>query len=69
MYYGPEFDGPVLDQWDYHSRVLSFIRPGKPNENEYIEIFNGEFRDECLKPTRTKLGIRSLPPYKRTRVR
>ena len=27
---------------------LSFIRPGKPNENAYIESFNGKFRDECL---------------------
>ena len=35
---GPEFDGQVLDQWAYRSSVhLSFIRPGKPNENAYIE--------------------------------
>jgi transposase InsO family protein len=27
---------------------LSFIRPGMPNENTYIESFNGKFRDECL---------------------
>jgi len=27
---------------------LSFIRPRKPNENAYIESFNGKFRDECL---------------------
>ena len=27
---------------------LSFIRPGKPVENAYIESFNGRFRDECL---------------------
>jgi hypothetical protein len=27
---------------------LSFIRPGKPKENAYIESFNGKFRDECL---------------------
>jgi putative transposase len=25
-----------------------FIRPGKPNENAYIESFDGKFRDECL---------------------
>src|SRR5262245_10643824 len=46
---GPEFDGQVLDQWAYRTRVeLSFIRPGRPNENAYIESFNGKFRDECL---------------------
>jgi putative transposase len=39
----------VLDAWAYRSNVqLSFIRPGKPNENAYIESFNGKFRDECL---------------------
>jgi len=27
---------------------LAFIRPGKPVENEYIESFDGRFRDECL---------------------
>ena len=27
---------------------ITFIRPGKPNENAYIESFNGKFRDECL---------------------
>ncbi len=46
---GPEFDGKVLDQWSYRSGVrLAFIGPGKPNENAYIESFNGRFRDECL---------------------
>ena len=47
--HGPEFEGQVLDAWAYRSNVqLSFIRPGKPNENAYIESFNGKFRDECL---------------------
>lgn len=46
---GPEFDSQVLEKWAYRSGVrLSFIRPGKPNENAYIESFNGKFRDECL---------------------
>ena len=46
---GPEFDGQVMDKWAYRRGVhLSFIRPGKPNENAYIESFNGKFRDECL---------------------
>ena len=47
--HGPEFEGQVLDTWAYGAKVqLSFIRPGKPNENAYIESFNGKFRDECL---------------------
>jgi putative transposase len=47
--HGPEFEGQVLDAWAYERHVhLSFIRPGKPNENAYIESFNGKFRDECL---------------------
>jgi len=46
---GPEFQGQVLDAWAYQANVnLSFIRPGKPNENAHIESFNGKFRDECL---------------------
>ena len=27
---------------------LFLIEPGKPNQNAYIESFNGRFRDECL---------------------
>ena len=27
---------------------LKQIEPGKPNQNAYIESFNGRFRDECL---------------------
>jgi putative transposase len=47
--HGPEFEGQVLDAWAYQRGVqLSFIRPGKPIENAYIESFNGRFRDECL---------------------
>ncbi len=46
---GPEFAGRALDVWAYRTGVtLSFIRPGKPVENAYIESFNGKFRDECL---------------------
>lgn len=46
---GPEFAGRGLDAWAYQVGVkLSFIRPGKPVENAYIESFIGKFRDECL---------------------
>lgn len=46
---GPEFIGKALDAWAYKRGIkLSFINPGKPVENAYIESFNGKFRDECL---------------------
>jgi putative transposase len=46
---GPEFSGNALDWWAHERGVkLSFIRPGKPVENAFIESFNGKFRDECL---------------------
>ncbi len=46
---GPEFTGRALDQWAYaHGVELVFIEPGKPQQNAYIESFNGKFRDECL---------------------
>jgi len=27
---------------------LRLIQPGKPNQNAYVESFNGRFREECL---------------------
>lgn len=46
---GPEFAGRVLDEWAHRRSVaLSFIQPGKPTQNCYIESFNGRLRDECL---------------------
>jgi len=46
---GPEFVSRTVDAWTYARGVtLSYIRPGKPVENAYIESFNGKFRDECL---------------------
>ena len=46
---GHEFISKALDAWAYQRGVkLTFIRPGKPVENAYIESFNGRFRDECL---------------------
>ena len=46
---GPEFTSQALEDWAHHRGVkLTFIRPGKPNDNPYIESFNGKFRDECL---------------------
>jgi putative transposase len=46
---GPEFISDALDAWAYEKGVkLDFIRPGKPNENAFIESFNGRLREECL---------------------
>lgn len=46
---GPEFISRVLDAWAYgHGIQLHFIDPGKPNQNAYVESFNGRLRDECL---------------------
>lgn len=46
---GPEFTCVTLDQWaDRHHIKLSFIQPGKPQQNAFIESFNGKLRVECL---------------------
>ena len=46
---GPEFISRALDAWAYaHGIELHFIEPGKPNQNAYVESFNGRMRDECL---------------------
>ena len=46
---GLEFCGRAMLTWA-HARgvMLRLIEPGKPNQNAYIESFNGRFRDECL---------------------
>jgi putative transposase len=44
-----EFCGRAMLTWAYARGVtLRLIEPGKPNQNAYIELFNGRFRDECL---------------------
>lgn len=46
---GPEMTSKALDQWAYERGVqLRFIQPGKPQQNGFVESFNGKFRDECL---------------------
>lgn len=46
---GPEFCGRAMLSWAHERGVaLRLIDPGKPNQNAYIESFNGRFRDECL---------------------
>ena len=44
-----EFCGRAMLTWAHDRGVtLRLIEPGKPNQNAYIESFNGRFRDECL---------------------
>ena len=44
---GPEFAGTALDAWTYERKINhQFIQPGKPNQNAYVESFNGKVRDE-----------------------
>lgn len=46
---GPEFTSLAMDRWaDRHGIKLSFIQAGKPQQNGFIESFNGKFREECL---------------------
>jgi putative transposase len=46
---GKEFCGKAMVMWAHeHGVQLRLIEPGKPNQNAYIESFNGRLRDECL---------------------
>ena len=41
--------GVRFDAGRYERGVqLRLIEPGKPNQNAYVESFNGRLRDECL---------------------
>lgn len=46
---GKEFCGKAMVAWAHDRGVqLRLIEPGKPNQNAYIESFNGRLRDECF---------------------
>jgi transposase InsO family protein len=46
---GKEFCGRAMLSWTHEKQIaLRLIEPGKPNQNAYIESFNGRLRDECL---------------------
>ena len=46
---GKEFCGKAMVTWAHERGVqLRLIEPGKPNQNAYVESFNGRLRDECL---------------------
>jgi len=46
---GKEFCGKAMMTWAHDRHIaLRLIEPGKPNQNAYVESFNGRLRDECL---------------------
>lgn len=46
---GTEFTSKAMFFWSRENRVkLSFIQPGKPTQNAFVESLNGKFRNECL---------------------
>jgi transposase InsO family protein len=46
---GKEFTGKAMLTWaTRHGVTLRLIEPGKPNQNAYVESFNGRLRDERL---------------------
>jgi transposase InsO family protein len=46
---GKNFTGRAMLTWAHrHGIALRLIEPGRPNQNAYIESFNGRLRDECL---------------------
>ena len=46
---GKEFTSKAMLEWAHLKNIaLRLIEPGKPNQNAYVESFNGRLRDECL---------------------
>jgi putative transposase len=49
---GTELTGMAVLRWSQHARVeWHYIAPGKPQQNAFIESFNGRLRDELLNET------------------
>ena len=47
--HGPEFTSQCLQQWTQRNHIsLPFIQPGRPIQNAFSEIFQGDYRDGCL---------------------
>lgn len=47
--HGPEFTSAPFCAWcESHGVALEHIQPGKPNQNGFIERFNGSYRDGVL---------------------
>lgn len=46
---GPEFTSGHFMNWCFERGIkIDYIRPGKPQDNAFIESFNGRMRHECL---------------------
>jgi putative transposase len=46
---GPEGTSRALFDWSERTGVLlRFIKPGKPDQNAFVEAFNSRLRQECL---------------------
>ena len=45
---GPEFISKAVMTWASTRTALSYIPPGQPWHNGYVELFNARLRDECL---------------------
>lgn len=45
---GPEFWSRAFQAWAHEKVQVDFIQPGKPQQNAFVESFNGKFREQCL---------------------
>ncbi|KLN62210.1 integrase [Kiloniella spongiae] len=49
---GTEFTSTAILKWVQEATIdWHYIAPGKPQQNAFIESFNGKLRDECLNET------------------
>ena len=45
---GPEFWSRAFQGWAQDRVKIDFIQPGKPQQNAFVESFNGKFREQFL---------------------
>jgi putative transposase len=45
---GPEFWSSAFQSWAQKKVMIDFIQPGKPQQNAFVESFNGKFREQFL---------------------
>jgi putative transposase len=49
---GTELTSMAILRWSHETRIeWHYIAPGKPQQNAFIESFNGRLRDELLNET------------------